>query len=144
MHRTRLALGFAAGAVLVASSAAHSLLGWPALRAALERTHAPAELVTGLAIGWHFAGVAMLTMGGVVLGLFAAAARGRPVPLWPARLVALAYVAFGAWALAVSGRDPFFLATFVAPGLLLGAAAWPRGAAEPARSVVRPVPLDAR
>ena len=123
----RTVLGIVAGLVLVASSAAHSLLGWPQLRARLVGTNAPADLITGLAIGWHFAGVSMLAFGVIVLWTFVAW-RGRLVSLVPARVIGLLYVAFGAAALAVSGTDPFFLLVFVVPGLMLLAAAWGRDA----------------
>ena len=43
-------------------------------------------------------------------------------------LVGLAYAAFGVWALAISGMNPFFL-IFVVPGILLAIAAWGRAPA---------------
>ncbi len=44
---------------MILSAPAHSLGGWPALRAELTRVDAPADLVLGLQIGWHFAGAAI-------------------------------------------------------------------------------------
>jgi len=123
MTRLRTFLGLAAGAILVASSAAHSLLGWPRLRGELAASDTPTDLVTGLAIGWHFAGVAMLAFGCIVLWLFVDRLRGRAADLGPALLIALVYVGFGIWALVVSGVDPFFL-IFIVPGLMLLAASW--------------------
>jgi len=123
----RTVLGIVAGLVLIASSAAHSLLGWPQLRARLVATNAPADLITGLAVGWHFSGVSMLAFGVLVLWTFTGRGPERLVSLVPARVIALVYVAFGVAALAVSGMDPFFL-IFVVPGLMLLAAAWERGA----------------
>jgi hypothetical protein len=70
-----------------------------------------------MGIGWHFAGVAMLTFGAMVVAAFIQVLRGRAVSLAPAMLIATVYLAFGAWALLVSG-DPFFL-VFVVPGVLL-------------------------
>ena len=122
MSRVRTLLGFASGAILVLSSAAHSLLGWPQIAAALAKTNAPPDLVRGLAIGWHFGGVSMLLFGILVILLFAEARKGRPVSLRPALLIGGAYAVFGIGALAVSGVDPFFL-VFIVPGLLLVAAA---------------------
>ena len=69
MSRLRTALVVAAGLVLIASSAAHSLLGWPSLSARLAAPHAPADLIAGLAMGWHFAGLAMLTFGLLALAI---------------------------------------------------------------------------
>lgn len=125
MNRLDAALGIAAGTMLVASSALHSLLGWPGLAIALGTIGAPADLVTGLRIGWHFAGAAMLAFGCIVLWSFVGGLRGRPVSLVPSAIIALVYVAFGAWALVVSAFEPFFL-VFLVPGLLLAVAA--RGA----------------
>jgi hypothetical protein len=117
-------LGLIAGFMLVASSAAHSILGWPQLRAALVETHAPDDLVAGLAIGWHFAGAAMLTFGCIVLWLYIGALRRRVVSYLPAFFIALLYLAFGAWSYVASGRNPYFF-VFLVPGVLLGAASWP-------------------
>ena len=126
MTRLRTIIGIIAGVILVASSAAHSLLGWPRLRGELAAFGAPVDLVTGLAIGWHFAGVAMLAFGCIVLWLFVDLLRGRSVDLGPALLIALVYVGYGIWALVVSGVDPFFL-IFIVPGLMLLAASWGTG-----------------
>jgi hypothetical protein len=116
--RLRSVLGFAAGAMFVASSAAHSLLGWKGLSSELAKASAPADLVLGLSIGWHFAGIAMLAFGGIVLLTFNDLARGRAVSLRPAVIIALAYLAFGTYALAITG-EPFFVLTFLLPGILL-------------------------
>ena len=124
MSRLRSMLGLIAGFMLVASSAAHSLLGWPQLRAALVQARAPDDLVLGLALGWHFAGAAMLTFGCIVLWLYVGALRRRVASYQPAFLIALLYLVYGAWAYAASGRNPFFF-VFIVPGVLLAAASWP-------------------
>ena len=124
ISRPRIALGLLGGAALIASSAAHSLLGWNGLDSALDAVQAPPALIRGLSIGWHFAGVAMLAFGLIIVRLFVERLRGRVVSLWPVRFIALVYLAFGAWALAISDLDPFFFLVFVAPGLVLLAAAW--------------------
>ena len=123
MSRPRIALGIFVGALIVASSIAHSLLGWREFGARLVATQAPADLITGLKIGWHFAGVAMFTFGTVVIWTFENYLRGRPVSLRPAQIIGLVYLAFGLWALAVSRFDPFFF-IFIVPGLTLVAVAW--------------------
>jgi hypothetical protein len=119
---TRRVLGFMAGVMFLASSAAHSLLGWKAMSGELAKTTAPPDLVRGLAIGWHFAGIAMLAFGCIVLLTFNDLLRGRTVSLRPAVIIAVAYLAFGTYALATT-REPFFLFTFLLPGLLLLVAA---------------------
>jgi hypothetical protein len=123
MTRIRATLGIIAGAMFLASSAAHSFLGWKQLGGALAKTSAPPELVKGLSIGWHFAGFAMLTFGIIVLWIFTEALKRRSISLRPALIIAVAYLAFGIWALIVSRGDLFFL-VFIVPGLLLVFAAW--------------------
>lgn len=84
MTRVRTVLGLIAGAILVLSSAAHSFLGWKALQARLVTAQAPSDLIQGLAIGWHFAGAAMLAFGIIVLAIFAKRLRGEVVSSLPA------------------------------------------------------------
>ena len=76
MSRWRTVAGLIAGVLLILSSAAHSLLGWKVQRAGLEAARALADLILGLGLGWHFAGVAMLTFGVIAIVLAAAAGRG--------------------------------------------------------------------
>ena len=126
MNRLRIGLGLLAGVLLVLSSAAHTLLGWKQLGIELAKTQAPLNLVAGLSIGWHFAGVAMFAFGCIVLFTFIEAFRRRPVSFRPVGFIALVYIVFGIWALRVSNLDPFFL-VFIVPGLLLAAASWRGG-----------------
>jgi hypothetical protein len=123
MSRPRIALGIFVGALIVASSLAHSLLGWREFGARLVATQAPADLIIGLKIGWHFAGVAMFTFGAIVIWTFHNYLMRRPVSLRPAQIIGLVYLTFGLWALAVSRFDPFFF-IFIVPGLTLVAVAW--------------------
>lgn len=132
MNRARSILGITAGVLMLASSAAHSLLGWPQLRASLAQTNAPGDLVQGLALGWHFGGAAMLTFACIVLWTFFRRLKGVRTPVVPPAIIAIAYLLFGTGALAVSG-DPFFF-VFILPGLLLAAASFPRDGGERADS----------
>jgi hypothetical protein len=118
MQRGRLVLGLIAGIMILATSAAHSLIGWPRLRHALTEADTPTDLIVGLSIGWHFAGLAMLVFGALSILLFADALRGRPVSLGPVLLIGIAYLVFGTWSLTVSNLDPLFLG-FLVPGILL-------------------------
>ncbi len=122
IDRARSISGLVAGVMLVLSGGAHSLLGWPQLRSPLEATGAPPDLVRGLALGWHFGGVCMLTFGYIAITTFAKAFRGQPVSMATTLLIAIVYLAFGAWALTISG-DPFFM-VFILPGLLLAFASY--------------------
>jgi hypothetical protein len=121
MARGRAVLGLIAGGMLILSSAAHSLLGWPALSAQLAAAPVPADLLLGVQIGWQFAGVAMLAFGIVVVALFAKRLRGENASTGPAAVVAATYLAFGCWALVASRFEPFFL-VFIVPGVLLALA----------------------
>jgi len=121
MSRLRTVLVVAAGLVMIASSAAHSLLGWPPLSARLAAVNAPVDLVSGLAMGWHFAGLAMLTLGLLALWLASAAQRSISARL-PVGLIGVAYVAFALGAAAAFGFD-FIEVVFLVPGALLMAAA---------------------
>jgi len=96
MSRLPRALAIVAAVILVLSSGAHSLFGWPALRARMASGNVPADLVGGLAMGWHFAGLSMQIIGG-------------------------AYELFTVGCFAVLGWDPFLL-TFFVPGALLSIA----------------------
>lgn len=120
IRRMKRILGIIAAVILLVSSAMHSLMGWPAMAAQLAKTGAPADLVTGLKIGWQFGGLAILLFGLIALRAFV-----RRTDTMPAFLIGIAYTLFGAWALAASAFNPFF-AIFIVPGLLLVIAAWPR------------------
>jgi len=123
MRQFQNMLGLMAGAILVLSSAAHSVLGWKRMQGSLAATNAPPELVQALELGWLFGGVAILTFGCIALAVFASLLRGRTVSLLPTALIALAYLWFGAWALVTSG-DPFFY-IFIVPGAMLAIASLP-------------------
>ena len=123
MKRARLILGIVAGVMLLASSVAHTWLGWKSLSEQLARTNAPPDLIAGLHIGWTFGGAAMVILGIVAITTFVGRLRGAKPPLLPVIVIAIVYMAFGAWAIAASGGDLFFLGVFVIPGALLGIAA---------------------
>jgi hypothetical protein len=123
MKRARLILGIVAGVMLLASSVAHTWLGWKSLAERLATTNVPPDLQAGLHIGWAFGGAAMVILGVIVIATFAARLRGARPPLLPVAVIAVVYMAFGAWAISASGGDLFFLGVFVVPGALLGIAA---------------------
>jgi ABC-type Na+ efflux pump permease subunit len=122
MDRLRIVFGFIVSAIMIASSFAHSILGWKNLTARLEKTQAPTDLIAGLALGWHLGGAAMFTFGCIVFFLFARFVKDRSVSLSPVFIIAAFYTLFGVWAIATS-HNPFFL-IFVIPGLLLLVASW--------------------
>jgi uncharacterized membrane protein HdeD (DUF308 family) len=123
MKRARLILGIVAGVMLLASSVAHTWLGWKSLAEQLARTNAPPALQSGLHVGWAFGGAAMVILGVIAIATFVGRLRGSKASLLPVIITGVVYMAFGAWAIAASGGDLFFLGVFVIPGALLGIAA---------------------
>ena len=117
MKRLGSILGLAGGLVMIASSGAHSILGWKGLSEALRAALAPADLIEALSFGWHFGGIAMLAFGVIVIASFWKRMRGSPVSMFAPTVVGVTYVVFGAGAL-VASKDPFFT-IFVAPGILV-------------------------
>lgn len=120
--KPRNILGVLGGIVLILSAIAHSGMGWPALRAELAKAEAPADLVLGLQIGWHFAGVAMVAFGLIAISVFRHALRGESPSMIPIFVISIAYFIYGVYALVVSDFNPFFF-IFIVPAALLGAAA---------------------
>ena len=123
MKRARLILGIVAGVALLASGVAHTWLGWNSLAERLARASVARDLQAGLHIGWAFGGACMVILGIIVIATFLGRLRGATPPLLPIAVIAVAYMAFGAWSIAASGGDLFFLGVFVVPGALLGIAA---------------------
>lgn len=124
MNRGRITRGYVAGAFLVACSAAHSILGWKGMRAALVQTSIPLDLLRGLAIGWHFGGGAMLVMGLIVVSTFFEQGKGRSTSLRPVGMIAVFYFVYGMGAWWIGDRNPFFLIIFVLPALALFTVTW--------------------
>lgn len=123
MARLRNVLGLIAAAILFFSAGAHSFLGWQSLRPRIEAVGAPADLVTGLRIGWQFGGAAMLVFGIIAAWVFVQRLRGASVPAFPVVVIGVIYGLYGVWALSLSG-DAFF-AILIVPAVLLLLASWP-------------------
>ncbi len=124
MTKVRNVLGLLAALILLLSACAHSFLGWPSLRSQLEATHAPADLVQGLRIGWQFGGVAMVLFAIIMIVVFVPRLRGENVSPFPALAIGIAYLAFAVWAFALT-KNPFFSVFFV-PAVLSIIAGWKR------------------
>lgn len=123
MKRWREALGLIAAAILFLSAGAHSFLGWKSLQPRIEAAGAPADLVTGLRIGWQFGGAAMLVFGIIAAWVSLQRLRGANVPAFPVVVIGVVYALYGAWALSLTGEA--FFAIFIVPGVLLLLASWP-------------------
>ena len=123
MNKARNILGAITGIILILSSAAHSFLGWKSMRQQLVSFSAPRDLIMGLGIGWNFAGLAIFIFGCMLLGVFIPRIRGRMAPLWPARLISVAYTVAGFVAYKMSSNN-FFITVFVVPGILIALASW--------------------
>lgn len=123
MARLRSIVGLIAAAILFFSAGAHSFLGWKSLQPRIEAFGAPADLVTGLRIGWQFGGAAMLVFGLIAAWVFLQRLRGAAVPVFPVVVIGVVYALYGVWAMSVTG-DGFF-AIFIVPGVLLLLASLP-------------------
>ncbi len=124
MSKTRLLCGYLAATILVLSAAMHTLMGWPGIRAELSLAQLPPELMFGVQMVWHFAGMAMLVFGAMLLALFRRAQRGLAAPAGIALAVGIGYLGFGVAEFIASAYAPFTF-VFIVPGALLLAAAWP-------------------
>lgn len=118
MSRTRNIIGLVGAVIVLLSSAAHSFMGWPAIRTQLVTANVPADLIFGLQVGWQFGGVCMVAFAVILIALFMRRLRGEAVSTLPSLVIAIAYVAFGAWALIGSNFEWFFM-IFIVPGVLL-------------------------
>ena len=123
MSKARDIVGIITGIILILSSGAHSFLGWRAMRQQLVAANAPADLITGLAIGWNFAGLAIFVFGVMATWVFVSRLRGLDAPLWIPRLIAIAYALAGGVSYQMT-RQNFFLTVFVVPGVLLALCSW--------------------
>jgi len=118
MSKARNILGIISGVILILSSGAHSFLGWKAMHDQLVALDAPADLVTGLAIGWNFAGFAIFIFGVLVLLTFIPRLRGLYAPLTTPRVIGWGYGGAGVAGYAVS-KMMFFVSVFIVPGILI-------------------------
>lgn len=84
---------------------------------------APEDVVARGSIGVLLATIAILLCGFVLFGVFITRLRGREAPLWPARLIGIAYTIAGLVAYKMSGNN-FFITIFVVPGILIALASW--------------------
>lgn len=111
-------VGLLGGGLLLASSLAHGLLGWPPMREALQAASADPDLIGGLGAGWHWGSFSMAGFGAIVVAIALQQLRGGRPSTLPVGLIALTYVAFGVWAVLERGNPHFLL--FVASGALVG------------------------
>jgi len=124
MTRWRFVVGIVAALLIMANGVLHTTVGWKSMRDHLAATNAPADLITGLTLGWIFGGVAMFGFGSIAIASLVARRANVAASRGPLVIIALVYILFGIGALIFSGFDPFFL-VFIVPGLMLIAAAWP-------------------
>lgn len=122
--KTKSILGLIAGAILVLSAFAHSVLGWKAMSEQLAQTNAPPDLVQGLQVGWIYGGPVMLVFGIIAIRTFLKRFRGERESTFAPVLIGIAYLVFAAWAAVTTGGDPFFM-IFVVPAMLLLIASLP-------------------
>jgi hypothetical protein len=123
--RVRVVVGLVGSLLMMLSSLPHSLSGWPAQRAVLERAQVPADTILGLSIGWHFGGVAIAVFGLIATLSFVQVLRGHTPHMRATTVIGLAYTGFGLWAWVVT-LQPFAL-VFIVPGLLVLTGSTARG-----------------
>ena len=110
----------AAGVIMVLSSAAHGLLGWPAMRTELNKIGAAQDLSHALATGWYFGSVAMLAFGLITILSGLRLKRNDRSGASTLAIIAAGYIVFGTCALVQSGFNTHFL-LFILTGVLAGA-----------------------
>lgn len=96
----------------------HGFLGVKPVRAALGAVPLPADIREAIWIVWYFVSGCMLVFGGLIIGAWFAARRGRPQALVVPSVIALFYVATGVAAYGYQ-HDPFWLVFLVEGALLL-------------------------
>ena len=109
----------AAGVIMVLSSAAHSMLGWPAMSFELEKAGVREDLAAPLAVGWFFGSMSMLAFGIITVIFGRRLKRGDRSGAPAIAVIAAAYVLFGTFAIVIRQFDPHFL-LFICTGLLAG------------------------
>ncbi len=114
----RAGVGLAAGVLLGLSAVAHSLVGWPELRAQLELSALGPDLLRGVQLSWHFGGMAMLCFAVIVLSTYWSAWKGASPILLYTQVIGVAYLTFGILAILLVDRNPLYL-VFILPGALL-------------------------
>ena len=124
MTRWRFVIGIAGSILIIANGFMHTLIGWKAMRGALEAAGVASDLTESLGLGWTFGGVAMFAFGAIAIASLFARRHDLRASRGPVVIIALAYLLFGLGALVATRFDPFFL-VFIVPGALLGIAAWP-------------------
>jgi hypothetical protein len=116
MSKLTRGLGYAGAVIMLLSAGMHEFAGWPSLQDELAKAATPAPLVQGLAMVWHFAGLAMAMLA-LLLILHLRGGQPRRAPFL---VVGIGYALFGIAELVLT-HDPFPL-IFVLPGVLLVAA----------------------
>ncbi len=102
---------------------AHALAGWGDMRHRLHAAGADAELIGSLGAGWLYGSAMMAAAGAIVLLGARRLSRGDASGLAAVRVIAAAYVVYGAAALVLRHGAPHFYG-FIALGLLAGVPAW--------------------
>ena len=123
MSKARDILGVITGIILILSSGALYFTGWGSMASRLVDAGAPDDVVARTSIGLLLATIAILLCGCVLFGVFMTRLRGLVAPLWPARLIGLAYTIAGIVAYKMSDNN-FYMTIFVVPGILIALASW--------------------
>lgn len=105
------------GLVIGLGAFGHGFVGVRPVRAALASVNLPSDIREVIWIVWYFVSGAMIVFGGLIIGAWFVARRGRPQALWVPIVIALFYLIFSILAYAYQ-NNPFWL-LFAAEGALL-------------------------
>lgn len=108
----------AAGIFIFLGGIAHTALGVPDLRAAIERGDVASQVAGGMLIVWTFAGLAMDVLGILVILFSAEVRKGLRAGWVKGMIVGAFFLLFGLSAYVYSYPNPHFL-SFAAVGVLL-------------------------
>lgn len=105
------------GIVIGLGAFGHGFVGVKPVRAALATVNLPSDIREVIWIVWYFVSGAMIVFGGLIIGAWFAARRGRPQVLWVPIVIALFYLIFSI--LAYTYQNNSFWLLFAAEGALL-------------------------
>ncbi len=114
----RAILGIVAACIMLLSSFAHTLGGWPHMAGRLKSLQAPVDLILALKLGWILGSACMLAFALIAAVLCVRRLRGISVSAFPLAVIAVVYTGYGMLALVATQYQLGFL-IFLIPGMLL-------------------------
>lgn len=106
------------GVVVLLGSIAHGGIGWPAVKHDLMKANIPADLLVPVGAVWIFGTLSMVTFGAIIVIAGLQLRKGNPASLTAVTCIGIAYILFGAGAVALVGFD-LHLLLFAVLGLAM-------------------------